>query len=60
MKTKEERVGSGDTLDEVGRNMRSWRLEEPYLSYLPLLASGSLFNLCLMFLQWCFGQALSV
>lgn len=60
VKTAEERVGSGDPMDVVGSKMRSWRVEGLYLYYLPLLASGSLFNLFQGFLRWCFGQVLSM
>lgn len=59
MKTK-ERVGSGDPLDDIGRKMRSWRVEGPYLCCLPFLAADSFFNLFPVFLRWYFGQALSV
>jgi len=34
--------------------------ETVYLHYLPLLVPGSLFNLFQVFLQYCFGQILSM
>lgn len=59
-KTVEERVGSGDPMDVVGRKKRRWTVDGPYLHYLPLLVSGSLFNLFQVFLQLSFGQVLPV
>lgn len=49
VETAEERVGSGDPMDVVGRKVRSWGVEGPCGHYLPFLASGSLFNLFQVF-----------
>lgn len=59
-KTVKGRVGSGDPMDVVGRKMRRWTVEGPYLHCLPLLVSGSLFNLFQVFLQLIFRQVLPV